>query len=175
VSVNRHGRYGRIGLAILLIVVVMLLLPGKLQTPVVGTTAHDWNPKSFWYEPWGASGVHKGIDIFAPKGRRVAAAAPGLVLYAGQIDRGGTVVVVLGAKWRLQYYAHLEALTTHTGSWLSRGEQVGTVGTTGNAAGKPPHLHFSVVTLIPYPWLFSTRTQGWRKMFYLDPGELIGA
>jgi peptidoglycan LD-endopeptidase LytH len=157
------------------VIVLGLLLPGAMSIPVVGTTTRDWNAKSFWYEPWGASGVHKGIDIFAPKGRSVVVSAPGVVLYAGQIARGGTVVLVLGAKWRLQYYAHLDALTTHTGSWLSHGEQVGTVGTTGNAAGKPPHLHFSVVTLIPYPWRLSASTQGWKKMFYLDPARLFAS
>jgi murein DD-endopeptidase MepM/ murein hydrolase activator NlpD len=148
-------------------------LPGALQTPVAGTTSKDWNPRSFWYEPWGASGVHKGIDIFAPKGRKAVAAAPGIVLFTGEIDRGGRVVLVLGAKWRLHYYAHLDAIDAHAGSWLQRGEQLGTVGTTGNAAGKPPHMHFSVVTLLPYPWLASKGTQGWKRMFYLDPGKLI--
>jgi len=160
-------------LVIIGVIVIGLLLPGEMSIPVVGTTAKDWNPKSYWYEPWGPSGVHKGIDIFAPRGRKVVAAAPGLVLFAGEIDRGGTVALVLGAKWRLHYYAHLGALATRSGSWLSREEQLGTVGTTGNAAGKPPHLHFSVVTLIPYPWLLSTGTQGWRKMFYLDPGKIV--
>ncbi len=150
-----------------------LVLPAKMSIPVFGTTTKDWNPKSFWYEPWGASGVHKGIDIFAPKGSKIVAAAPGLVLFAGEIDRGGTVALVLGAKWRLHYYAHLDSLTTQAGSWLARGEQVGTVGTTGNAAGKPAHLHFSVVTPIPYPWLLSTAKQGWKRMFYLDPGGLL--
>jgi murein DD-endopeptidase MepM/ murein hydrolase activator NlpD len=157
----------------LVIIVIGMVLPSALTIPVIGTTAKDWNPKSFWYEPWGASGVHKGIDIFAPKGSKVVATAPGIVLFAGEIDRGGTVALVLGAKWRVHYYAHLDSLTTRSGSWVGRDQQVGTVGTTGNAAGKPPHLHFSVVTLIPYPWLFTTRTQGWKKMFYLDPGRLI--
>ena len=117
--------------------------------------------------------MHKGIDIFAPKGRPVIATAPGIVLSAGEIRRGGTVAVVLGSKWRVHYYAHLDTLNAHTGSWLARNEQVGTVGTTGNAAGKPPHLHFTVVTLVPYPWRWTQSTQGWKKMFYLDPGALF--
>jgi murein DD-endopeptidase MepM/ murein hydrolase activator NlpD len=155
------------------ILLIGLALPGKLIVPVTGATSRDWNPKSFWYEPWGVSGVHKGIDIFAPKGRPVVAAAPGLVVYTGNIAQGGTVAIVLGPKWRFQYYAHLDSLITSTGSWLSRGEPIGTVGTTGNAAGKQPHLHFAVVTMIPYPWRITTQTQGWRKMSYLDPGKLI--
>jgi len=170
---RRGPSWRRIFLLVATIIVVGVALPATMSNPVVGTTPKDWNPKSFWYEPWGASGVHKGIDIFAPKGRKVVATASGIVLFAGSIERGGTVALVLGAKWRLHYYAHLDVLTTHAGSWLSRGQQVGTVGATGNAVGKPPHLHFSVVTLIPYPWLLSTRAQGWKRMFYLDPGKLF--
>jgi murein DD-endopeptidase MepM/ murein hydrolase activator NlpD len=172
--VTRISTRRKVLLAVVGILAVGLVFPAELSIPVAGAISKDWNPKSFWYEPWGASGVHKGIDIFAPKGRKVVAAAPGLVLYAGEIERGGTVALVLGAKWRLHYYAHLDVLTAHAGSWVARGEQVGTVGATGNAAGKPPHLHFSVVTLLPYPWLARLSTQGWKKMFYLDPGKLIG-
>ena len=40
------------------------LIPENLSIPVKGATTADWNDHSFWYEPWGKSGVHKGIDIF---------------------------------------------------------------------------------------------------------------
>jgi len=169
---KRHWR--NVVLILATVVALGLVFPGAAIIPVDGTSARDWNPKSFWYDPWGASGVHKGIDIFAPKGRSVVAASPGVVIFAGKIERGGTVALVLGPKWRVYYYAHLDVLTTRTGSWLSRGEALGTVGATGNAAGKQPHLHFTVMTLIPYPWLMTRQSQGWKKMFYLDPGKMIG-
>ena len=41
------------------------VLPEWPQIPVAGASARDWNPRTFWFEPWGRSGVHKGIDIFA--------------------------------------------------------------------------------------------------------------
>ena len=54
-------------LALLLtLVVAVALLPETPRIPVSGATAADWNPQSFWYYPWGRSGTHKGIDIFAP-------------------------------------------------------------------------------------------------------------
>ncbi|OWY19961.1 M23 family peptidase [Sphingobacteriales bacterium UPWRP_1] len=150
-----------------------LLLPGSLVIPVQNATPRDWNANSFWHYPWGVSGVHKGIDIFAPKGRPVLAAGSGLVVYSGQISLGGNVVLVLGAKWRLHYYAHLQNATVQTGQWVWQGSQLGFVGNTGNAAGKPPHLHYSVASLLPYVWRRDNEPQGWRKMFYLNPHELL--
>ena len=55
---------------------------------------------------------------------------------------------------------------------LVTGKKIGTVGTTGNAVGKPPHLHYAVVTPVPYVWRMGAGQQGWKKMFYLNPDEL---
>ena len=83
---------------------------------------------------------------------------------------GGNVVLVLGPKWRLHYYAHLDSITTHIFSPVNHHAIIGTVGTTGNAVGKPPHLHYTIKTIVPYPWLLDCKAkQGWRKMFYLNP------
>lgn len=147
-------------------------IPEEARPPVAGATANDWNPKSFWYEPWGASGVHKGIDIFAPQGRNVVSAVPGVVIYQGRLGIGGNVVAVLGPKWRVHYYAHL-ANSDPAPRFLARGGSLGLVGTSGNAAGKPPHLHYAVVSLVPLPWRYSSATQGWKRMFFLDPGALL--
>ena len=67
-----------VAVAALAILAAGFLLPERLAIPVAGATSADWNHETFWYEPWGASGVHKGIDIFAPEGRPVVAATPGL-------------------------------------------------------------------------------------------------
>src|SRR5215475_3869119 len=68
-----------------LILVVGLLLPQELIIPVKGAAPRDWNPNSWWYEPWGESGVHKGIDIFAPKKTPVLAPISGVVIYRGEM------------------------------------------------------------------------------------------
>jgi len=104
-----------ITLIFLLIVAAGWLLPEGHAIPVVGASFTDWNPRSFWHSPWGRSGVHKGIDIFAKEGRPVVAASPGLVVYTGYNDIGGNVVLVLGAKWRFYYYAHLHDLAVSGG------------------------------------------------------------
>ena len=161
----------KLAIAFLGILALGLCIPQRGVIPVQHATSRDWNANSFWFAPWGKSGVHKGIDIFAPKGTRVISSTSGLVVYTGNIAMGGNVVAILGPKWRLNYYAHLDSINTKTLSWASRGDPIGAVGSTGNAAGKPPHLHYSVMSLVPYPWRVSTETQGWKKMFMLNPND----
>ena len=150
-----------------------LVLPGGTAIPVEGATPSDWNPRTFWAAPWGASGVHKGIDIFARQGKAVIAATPGLVIYRGQWARGGNVVAVLGPKWRIHYYAHLDRHDPARPWLVWTGTPLGTVGTSGNAAGKPPHLHYSILSLVPLPWRWDDAPQGAYKMLFLDPGAVL--
>jgi len=91
------------------------------------------------------------------------------LLYTGNLWRGGKAALILGPKWRLHYYAHLNEINTKRLSLVSSSCIIGTVGTSGNAANTPPHLHYSIVTLIPYPWRIDNDRQGWKKMFYLNP------
>ncbi len=137
--------------------------------PVKEANDKSYHHESYWYYPWGRSGTHKGVDIFATKGKTVLSSTHGLVLYKGEVNRGGKVVLILGPKWRFHYYAHLDEINTSLFSIAGSGEKIGTVGTSGNAKGKPPHLHYSIVTLIPYPWRIDSAPQGWKKMFYLNP------
>lgn len=164
---HRFLRYLLIALA------VGFLLPENARIPVEKATRASWNQKSFWAEPWGTSGVHKGIDIFAAKGVPVQSSTYGIVLYSGEIRKGGIVTLILGPRWRLHYYAHLDSTRASPGQWMRNGEVFAAVGDTGNAKGKPPHLHYSIVTLIPYPWRIDSSSQGWKKMFFLDPGAII--
>ena len=137
--------------------------------PVSGAFQADYNPDSFWHYPWGKSVTHKGVDVFAKKGTDINSATSGIILFAGQISMGGNVVFVLGPKWRVHYYAHLDEIKTSSFSFVSNETLIGTVGDSGNAAGKSPHLHYSKMTPIPYPWRIDSEIQGWRKMFYLNP------
>lgn len=165
-----HKRFIRyILIALVLLLGAGLALPENLMIPVQAATTSDWNHNTFWYEPWGSSGVHKGIDIFGVKGTPIVAASGGVVVIADTLSKGGNVVAVLGPKWRIHYYAHLQSRSVTVGTLVSRATPIGTLGDTGNAAGKPPHLHYSILSLLPYPWLASSETQGWKRMFYLDP------
>jgi murein DD-endopeptidase MepM/ murein hydrolase activator NlpD len=152
-----------------IILVIGFLIPQSFKMPVSGATQRSYSQASFWYYPWGESLTHKGVDIFAKKGTVVHSSTYGIVIFTGQLRLGGNVVLVLGPKWRLHYYAHLDRINTSILSALSTGSEIGTVGASGNAAGKPAHLHYTIRTLVPYPWRIDKSVQGWRKMFYLNP------
>lgn len=162
-------------LIFLAIICIGYLLPETFTMPVEGAGKSDYNQESFWYYPWGRSGTHKGVDIFAKEGTNVRAATGGIVIYSGTMGMGGNVVLVLGPKWHVHYYAHLSKQHAETFDSVSSGECIGEVGTTGNAAGKSPHLHYSIATIIPYLWQMDSDHQGWKKMFYVDPTPALNA
>jgi peptidoglycan LD-endopeptidase LytH len=149
------------------------LLPMETVIPVQHATNKDWNKDSYWFYPWGESDVHKGIDIFAKEGTPTLASTSGIVLFKGQLKRGGKVVAVLGPKWRIHYYAHLKSHHVHALEWVKQGEKIGEVGDTGNARGKPPHLHYSILSLVPNIGEFTLETQGWQRMFYVNPSTAL--
>lgn len=148
--------------------------PEQNKMPVQDATARDWNPESFWYFPWGRSRVHRGLDIFAQKGTPVIAPTGGFVLFNGNIEMGGNVVFMLGPKWRFHYFAHLDKAQAHRFGFVDAGQQIGTVGDTGNAKGKPPHLHYSIRSLYPQIWHYKPKTiAAWDRMYYVNPATFI--
>ncbi|MBX2859472.1 MAG: M23 family metallopeptidase [Cellvibrionaceae bacterium] len=149
--------------------VLGFLIPEPRGIPVQGASSADWNPKSFWFEPWGSSGVHKGLDIFAKKGTRVLAPTSLLIIYRRVLTKGGNVALGLGPKWRLHYFAHMDRVFVAGGVFVGRGDELGTVGNSGNARGKPAHLHYSIFSLLPMPWRIDSSTQGKLKAFYINP------
>lgn len=86
---------------------------------------------------------HPGIDILAPVGAPVRAAAAGVVVWAGHNTWGAGNLVALahGGGW-LTLYAHLDAVSVACGQAVGRGAAIGTAGQTG--ASSFPHLHFEV-------------------------------
>jgi len=165
----------RISLVLALVLLNGMILPQRYRMPVHGADLRSYDARSFWYHPWGKSVTHKGVDIFAKAGTPVNSATDGLVVFTGAWGRGGQVVLVLGPKWRLHYCAHLSAILTGTGERLAAGEPLGTVGNTGKAAGKPAHLHYTIMTLVPLPWQMRSGPHGWRRMWYVDPTPLLNA
>ena len=157
------------------ILICGFLLPEIPVIPVKGATVLDWNHDTFWHEPWGKSGGHKGIDIFAPMGTPVVASSYGIVIFTGTLNLGGNVVVVLGPKWQLHYYAHLKSIDTSIGALVHTSQPIGALGDSGNAKGKPPHLHYTILSVAPYLWLWDDSPQGWKKIFFLNPSEKLMA
>ena len=162
-----------ISLVILSIIVIGLLIPQNLKMPVVGADNNSYNHETFWYEGWGSSIVHKGIDVFAKKGTSVHSATKGIVLITTEYGKGGKFVLILGPKWRLHYYAHLDEIKTKRFALVTQDTEIGTVGNTGNAAKTPAHLHYGIGTLVLYPWRIDNAPLGWQKMFYLNPIDYL--
>lgn len=130
--------------------------PTSLPVPVEGIEA------SRLADTWGASRsggrTHEGIDIFAPLGTPVLSATRGLVVRKGWNRLGGRVVTVMGPGGQSHYYAHLDEFSSpEEGDWVEAGTVLGYVGTSGNAAGTPPHLHYGIYEMgqarNPYPLL----------------------
>lgn len=88
---------------------------------------------------------HHGIDIFAPRGTAVLAAANGTVRSIAPNSLGGNVVWQSdGERGLTLYYAHLDRHAVSEGQSVRAGDTVGFVGNTGNARTTAPHLHFGI-------------------------------
>lgn len=85
---------------------------------------------------------HLGVDLAAPVGTPVKAAAEGQVTQAGPAADFGNLVVITHADGSTTHYGHLERITVQPGQKVARGQKVATVGDTGLSTG--PHLHFEI-------------------------------
>lgn len=93
----------------------------------------------------GGARSHEGVDIFAPRGTPVVAAASAVVTRVERTGTGGKVIWAHDPALDLTYfYAHLDAQLVEPGQRISPGDTIGRVGNTGNARGASPHLHFSI-------------------------------
>jgi murein DD-endopeptidase MepM/ murein hydrolase activator NlpD len=94
------------------------------------------------FGPRGAS-FHPGIDLPAPAGTPVAAAASGRIVFAGFEPGGyGNLVEIAHGNGVVSMYAHLSAIGGSVGRSVGAGTVVGRVGSSGESTG--PHLHFEV-------------------------------
>jgi murein DD-endopeptidase MepM/ murein hydrolase activator NlpD len=109
--------------------------PLSLAWPLAGAVGDPFGPRG--------NRFHAGLDILAPTGAPVAAAAAGRVTYAGRLAGGwGKLVVVAHADGVRTMYAHLSSIAVRLGQRVGIGDRLGAVGATGDATG--PHLHFEV-------------------------------
>jgi murein DD-endopeptidase MepM/ murein hydrolase activator NlpD len=90
-----------------------------------------------------AFGSHRGTDIFAAVGSAVLAVDDGDAR-AAQDPKGGNVLYLRADDGTVYYYAHLLSYAGAFPRRVSAGDELAAVGTSGNAQGKTPHLHFEV-------------------------------
>jgi len=110
--------------------------PIALQRPVAAPVGDRFGPRGDRF--------HAGLDLPAPEGTRVRAAAGGRVVFAGHTGSGyGNLVVIAHGGGVRTRYAHLERFGVRAGEAVAAGAVIGRVGEAGDATG--PHLHFEVL------------------------------
>ena len=102
-----------------------------------------------WARPIGAyqwvrgfDGLHSGVDLSAPPGSPVYAANGGAVIFAGWNSYGYGYTIVLAHGPFTTLYGHLSAINVGCAQYVSAGQPIGAVGSSGNSSG--PHLHFEI-------------------------------
>jgi murein DD-endopeptidase MepM/ murein hydrolase activator NlpD len=111
---------------------------------------------------------HHAIDIMAPRGTPVIAAAPGRVEKIFESDNGGHTVYVRSPDGStVYYYAHLDAYRPGLaeGQQVKTGDVIATVGSTGDASPDAPHLHFEIKRMAP--------GEGWWQGQEINPFPLL--
>lgn len=153
---------------------VTLALPaakaGDFALPVVGVRPAQL-ADSFTDARGGGTRIHEAIDIMAPRGTPVIAAAAGVVERLYTSDDGGLTIYVRSPDRRtITYYAHLDAYTPGLaqGQQVQRGQQLGTVGATGNADPGAPHLHFAILRTTP-------QAEWWEPATAINPYPVLSA
>jgi len=113
---------------------------GMFSWPVTGTitSPFGWRSNPFG----GAPEFHQGLDIAAPSGTTVTAAAGGTVIMAQWYGGYGNYILIDHGGGYSTGYGHLSAIYVSTGQSVQRGQAIGAVGSTGQSTG--PHLHFEV-------------------------------
>ncbi len=87
--------------------------------------------------------MHKGIDFASPKGTPILATADGKVLRAGVAGGYGNFILLRHAKGYKTAYAHMNELKVKNNQKVKRGDEIGTVGSSGRSTGT--HLHYEVI------------------------------
>ncbi|MXO58716.1 peptidoglycan DD-metalloendopeptidase family protein [Altererythrobacter salegens] len=141
---------------------------GELIIPVEGVKAADLSD-TFSDERGAGTRLHEALDIMAPRGTRVLAAAGGTVERLFKSDAGGNTVYVRSPDRRtIYYYAHLDSYAPNLveGALVRMGDALGTVGSSGNASPDAPHLHFAIMRTTP-------ASDWWEPSTAINPYPLL--
>ena len=117
----------------------------KKMMPTMMPVKAPYNASAFGrrVDPFtGQWAMHEGIDFLADAGSPIAAAAAGVIVFAGFHPQYGYMVDIDHGNDLVTRYAHASKLFVKEGDVVQRGHKLGEVGSTGRSTG--PHLHFEV-------------------------------
>jgi len=118
---------------------------GTITSGYIGSGTFIWPTTETWISGYEYSPAtnHRAIDIAGSIGNIIYAVDDGVVVYSNwnQNGYGNLIVVDHGNGWQ-SVYAHLDTFLKYCGDNVSQGEQIATLGNTGNSSG--PHLHFEL-------------------------------
>ena len=140
---------------------------GGLIIPVAGVTPDKLSDT--WGDARGdGTRQHHAIDIMAPRGTPVLAAATGTVEKIFESRNGGHTIYIrrTDPAWQ-DYYAHLDSYAPDLkdGLVVKQGQQIGQVGSTGDASAEAPHLHYEIHQMAP--------GDGWWKGAEINPYPIL--
>ena len=144
----------------------LIVLQRELAIPVAGVLPAGLYDT--FGELRGGTRQHEALDILAPRGTPVLSATNGRVLKLFDSKPGGLMVYAADSSERfILMYGHLDAYAPGLaeGQKLTRGQQIGVVGTTGNAPPGTPHLHFAIAR--------SANVNEWWKGAPVNPFPLL--
>jgi murein DD-endopeptidase MepM/ murein hydrolase activator NlpD len=132
------------------------------STPTIWPTTSQQVTSGFGYrsDPFThAASFHDGIDIGAAENEPVYATADGKVISAGYDNARGNNIVINHGNGLRTWYMHLNKILVGEGNSVTKGQNIGLLGSTGRSTG--PHLHYQIVkngaTIDPKPFLQTTR------------------
>ena len=112
-----------------------------------GTYIYPYQGNISSYYGWrilrGQHNFHQGLDIYGPRGEPVVAADAGEVIEVGQNKGYGKYCKIQHDEDTVTRYAHCDKITVKVGDFVAQGDQIGTLGDTGNATGV--HVHFEII------------------------------
>lgn len=111
---------------------------GRFLVPTQGRLTSPFGPRTIF----GVSGFHTGIDLANAIGTPIVAAADGTVSFAGSKGSYGTLLKLDHGNGFETYYAHCSQLLAQEGDWVTQGQPIALIGSTGRSTG--PHLHFEI-------------------------------
>ena len=119
--------------------------PGGPPPSIDGKVCPVGQPNGFidsWGFPRSGGRTHQGVDMFAPYGTPLYAVADGVIYRVYNNSLGGLAINLIDTDGNMYYYAHLSSASVESGQKIGVGQVIGAVGTSGNAAGTPPHVHW---------------------------------